>query len=426
MELTAAKYKQTEVGLIPEDWDLVPLGKVFSFHSTSNYSKAQMSENDEVGCIHYGLIHAIPSTQYNLTNGIKYYVTLDQAKYDFVHDGDVIMVDASEDLEGINKSVEVFGVGNHKFISGLHTYLLRDKNGSLADNFRGILLNSRLIKNQMLQLAVGMKVFGVSKTQLVKIKLPLPPTLTEQKAIAQVLSDTDALIQALEKKIVKKKSIKKGVMQKLLEPKEGWEETSLVELAEFKKNRFDDGDWIESEHIISKGVRLIQTGNIGIGGFQDKENKKYISEESFNQLNCKEVLVGDLLVCRLAEPAGRACVMPHIGESKVITSVDVSIFRGDADRVNREFLSQLFTTNNWFQQVMEMVGGTTHKRISRGALGKIKISVPAIEEQNRIAQTLLTMDKEVQSLEQKLSKYQLAKQGLMQQLLTGRIRLVTP
>jgi type I restriction enzyme, S subunit len=232
MELTATKYKQTEVGLIPEDWDLVPFDKVFTFHSTSNYSKAQMSDDDEVGCIHYGLIHAIPNTQYNLKNGIKYYVSSDQAKYDFVRDGDVIMVDASEDLEGVNKSVEVCGIGNKKYISGLHTYLLRDKNGSLADNFRGILLNSQLVKNQMLQLAVGMKVFGVSKTQLIKVKLPLPPTITEQKVIAQVLSDTDALIQALEKKIAKKKHIKKGVMQKLLTPTDDWIESKVASVGQ--------------------------------------------------------------------------------------------------------------------------------------------------------------------------------------------------
>ena len=78
MGLTSTKYKETEVGLIPEDWDLVPLNKVFTFHSTSNYSKAQMSDDGEVGCIHYGLIHEIPDTQYNLKNGIKYYVSSDQ------------------------------------------------------------------------------------------------------------------------------------------------------------------------------------------------------------------------------------------------------------------------------------------------------------------------------------------------------------
>lgn len=211
-----AGYKMTEVGRIPGDWDLIPFDNIFSFHSTSNYSKAEMSNEGDVGCIHYGLIHAIPNSQYNLEDGIKYYVSTEQAKYEFVRDGDVIMVDASEDLEGINKSVEVFGVGNKKFISGLHTYLLRDKNNSLAKNFRGIILSSQVVKNQMLQLAVGMKVFGVSKTQLIKVKLPLPPTLTEQQAIAATLSDMDSEIEDMEIKRDKYKQMKQGMMQELL------------------------------------------------------------------------------------------------------------------------------------------------------------------------------------------------------------------
>ncbi|MCR9289975.1 MAG: restriction endonuclease subunit S [Bacteroidetes bacterium] len=213
-------------------------------------------------------------------------------------------------------------------------------------------------------------------------------------------------------------------MQELLTPNENWKKTCLVELADNRKSQFDDGDWVESEYIIAQGVRLIQTGNIGIGQFKDKGNKKYISEDSFIKLNCKEVLEGDLLICRLAEPAGRACIMPDIGEYKVITSVDVSIFRGNPEAVNRQFLSQLFTTNNWFQKVIEKVGGTTHKRISRGALGKIEIEIPSFIEQKAIAQILNDMDAEITQLESKKAKYQAIKQGMMQELLTGKTRLV--
>ena len=104
-------YVKYEVGEFPEDWVLKNFNDIFSFHSTSNYSKAEMSSEGSVGCIHYGLIHAIPNTHYDLSDGIKFYVTKEQAKYDYVRDGDVIMVDASEDISGVNKSVEVFGVG---------------------------------------------------------------------------------------------------------------------------------------------------------------------------------------------------------------------------------------------------------------------------------------------------------------------------
>ena len=101
----------------------------------------------------------------------------------------------------------------------------------------------------------------------------------------------------------------------------------LIEIAEFQKSNFEDGDWIEAEHITDRGIRLIQTGNIGIGSFVEKDVRKYIYEESFIKLRCKELRVGDILICRLAEPAGRSCIFPNIGEERVITSVDVTIFR---------------------------------------------------------------------------------------------------
>lgn len=198
-----------------EGWEFVPFDKVFSFNSTSNYSKAEMSTEGEVGCMHYGLVHAIPNTLYDLKNGIKYYVTNKQAKYALVRNGDVIMVDASEDIEGINKSVEISGVGNQKVISGLHTYLLRDFNSSFVAKFRGIILNSPFVKKQMHQLAVGMKVFGVSKTQMTKIHLPIPKR-EEQLKIATILSDMDTEIEQLEKQLAKYKEVKQGLMQNLL------------------------------------------------------------------------------------------------------------------------------------------------------------------------------------------------------------------
>ena len=175
--------------------------------------------------------------------------------------------------------------------------------------------------------------------------MALPP-LSEQEAIAEALSDADALIESLDQLIAKKRQIKQGAMQELLTGKRrlpgfsgDWEDRSLFELAGGRKELFDDGDWIESEHITEDGIRLIQTGNIGVGSFIEKGEKKYISEESFGSLRCKEIKQGDLLICRLAEPAGRACVLPELGESKTITSVDVTIFRPPLSVANRVFLA---------------------------------------------------------------------------------------
>ena len=195
-------YKNTEVGVIPNDWDVKTIGKVFTFYSTSNYSKAEMSLFGDVGCVHYGLIHAIENSNYSLSSGIKYYVTKEQAEYEAIQEGDVIMVDASEDLVGLNKSVEVFDLNNKKYIAGLHTFHLRDNNSTYVSTFKGLILNSNSVKKQMLRFAVGMKVFGVSKPQLQNILIPVP-TKEEQVAIATTLSDADDLISGLEKLIAK-------------------------------------------------------------------------------------------------------------------------------------------------------------------------------------------------------------------------------
>ncbi|MCD9621238.1 restriction endonuclease subunit S [Tenacibaculum maritimum] len=417
MELTTKQgFKQTEIGLIPEDWEVVAFDKIGYFLKGKGIKKDEVVSNGNP-CIRYGELYTkydniIKKTFSFISNEIA--STSLKLKY-----GDLLFAGSGEKREEIGKSAVILRSDTY---AGGDIVVFRGRN--IEVSYLGYISNSSPVIKQKSLYGQGDAVVHIYSGGLSKIKFPLPPTLKEQKAIATALSDVDDLIASLEDLIAKKQAIKQGAMQQLLIPKEHWVKTCLVELAENKKSRFDDGDWIESEHIISQGVRLIQTGNIGIGSFLDKGNKKYISEESFNQLNCKEVLTGDLLVCRLAEPAGRACIMPNIGEQKVITSVDVSIFRGNESLVSREFLSQIFTTKSWFNKVLEKVGGTTHKRISRGALGKIEIELPQKKEQDKTAKILSDMDGELEQLETKKAKYQQLKQGMLQELLTGNTRLV--
>ncbi|MEL4890002.1 restriction endonuclease subunit S [Xanthomonas protegens] len=204
----------------------------------------------------------------------------------------------------------------------------------------------------------------------------------------------------------------------------GWQELSLFELADKQKARFDDGDWVEARHITDDGIRLIQTGNIGIGCYVEKDVKKYIFEDSFTSLKCKSLEVGDLLICRLAEPAGRACILPEIGDKRIITSVDVSIFRPDPAKFDRRYLNQYFSTSDWFESVAESVGGTTHKRISRSALGRIKLPIPTDRfEQSAIANALGDVDTLWAAQNALIAKKRAIKQGATQELLTGKRRL---
>ena len=187
-----------------------------------------------------------------------------------------------------------------------------------------------------------------------KIPLALPP-LDEQTAISAFLDDETAKIDTLISKnrllLVRlaeyrtaliTRTVTKGLppeaaKQAGLNPNpplkpsgvewlgdvpEHWETKRISALARPGNGSFIDGDWVESPYITNSGVRLIQTGSIGIGAYRE-QGFRYIDESSFDELHCTEVDPGDVLICRLADPVGRACRAPSLGV-RMITSVDVT------------------------------------------------------------------------------------------------------
>ncbi|PJG57498.1 restriction endonuclease subunit S [Aeromonas cavernicola] len=212
---TPKGYKPSELGDIPEDWEVMTYGEIFTFLSTSTNSRADLSNIGEYGYIHYGDIHtkfnnALDLNEFNLPR-----ISSHLASSSFVENGDVVMADASEDYEGIGKSVEICNVGSKKVVAGLHTFLLRDKNKYMADGYRGYLHCIPAVKNAFDRLATGMKVYGLSKNNLAVVPVPIP-SQKEQTAIATILSDMDNELAALEHKLAKARALKQGMMQQLL------------------------------------------------------------------------------------------------------------------------------------------------------------------------------------------------------------------
>ena len=143
---------------------------------------------------------------------------------------------------------------------------------------------------------------------------------------------------------------------------------------------FADGDWIESKDQSDDGIRLIQTGNVGNGIYLDKgERARFIDTPTFERLHCTEVLPNDILISRLPDPVGRACVIPE-GLGKTITAVDCSIVR-----LNNTMLPEFFVaytlTPLYASQISTSVTGSTRKRISRKNLGQVMLPVPRLELQ---------------------------------------------
>ena len=169
---------------------------------------------------------------------------------------------------------------------------------------------------------------------------------------------------------------------------------------------FTDGDWIESKDQSEEGIRLVQTGNIGEGIYLEKEERaKYISEDTFERLKCTEIFPGDILVSRLPEPVGRACIVPDKSE-RMITAVDCTICRPDETIISKEYLCYFMRSNAYYTRLLGNVTGTTRKRISRKNLGNIELNIPTqdvqravVEQVDRIIKILDSRIKEISLLD---------------------------
>lgn len=209
--------RQTEIGEIPKHWDLVSFGEVFEFLPTATNARADLSRDGDTYYIHYGDIHTRLHEHLNFQINKPPRIPREKCRNAaFLRTGDWIMADASEDFEGVGKSIEVIGLAeNEKAVSGLHTFLLREKKPTFAPGFKGYLGGANFLRRQYLRVMTGMKVYGVSKSALRNLLLPVPP-IDEQTAMVEILDDMNAQISALDAKVEKARQVKRGSMQELL------------------------------------------------------------------------------------------------------------------------------------------------------------------------------------------------------------------
>jgi len=180
-----------------------------------------------------------------------------------------------------------------------------------------------------------------------------------------------------------------------------WPLVSIIDLADV----FNDGDWIERKDQSITGIRLIQTGNIGVGKYLDKpDHARYISEETFNALNCKEVFEGDVLISRLPDPVGRACLAPAI-DTKMITAVDCTIIRFDSAKIIPNYFVSISKTPQYFYGILPYLTGASRKRISRKNLEVVEIPLPPLEVQQAIVDEIEGYQKIIDGARQVVENY---------------------
>jgi type I restriction enzyme S subunit len=210
---------QTRLPGFHGEWQVKTLGELFSFGGGYSASREQLSA--EGHCyLHYGDIHKSSKCFVDVEAEYQDLPKLDiplgrVAPSSLLGHGDVVFVDASEDVEGTTRHVAVVNKKKIPFISGLHTLVAKARSADLTHGYRRYCFQTRAIYRQFLFYAVGMKVFGISKTNIAKVALAVPP-VCEQTAIAEVLADMDGEIAALEARRDKTQALKQAMMQELL------------------------------------------------------------------------------------------------------------------------------------------------------------------------------------------------------------------
>jgi type I restriction enzyme, S subunit len=230
LEQLIAKKRQIKQGAMQElltgkqrlpgfsgEWEVKTFGEVFAYLPTATNSRNDLSEDGEAYYIHYGDIHTKFHNHLDFAATAPPMIEMGRCRNAaLIKNGDWVMADASEDYDGVGKTIEITGLEEgQKAVAGLHTFLLREYSPIFVPGFKRHLGGLKSLHEEYLRVATGMKVYGVSKTALVDLELPVPHP-GEQTAIAEILSDMDAEIAALDSKLAKARQLKQGMVQELL------------------------------------------------------------------------------------------------------------------------------------------------------------------------------------------------------------------
>lgn len=422
-------YKKTKLGWIPEEWSTPTIPEIFQFLKTTSFSRNQMNydENDGVYCIHYGDIHATyqrPILDFNENSEIPKInndVEL-RSNIDLLEDGDLIIADASEDYEGIGTAIELTNLNGKEVLSGLHTFAFRDNKGKTVQGFRSYLFRNPQVKKALKIIATGSKVYGVSKGNLERFRIVLP-TPSEQQKIAKILSTWDTAIDTQEQLIATKQTLKKGLMQALLTGKkrfEGfereWKEFTLNECCSVKGKY---GIGAAAVNFTNDLPRYLRITDINDDGQYSPDNEVCVDDSGWEDYLLAE---GDIVFARTGNTTGKSYLY-NPKDGVLVYAGFLIKFRPKKNVLNPAFLKYYTETKPYWDWIKTMSVRSGQPGINSVEYGKLKLPLPCIGEQQKIASVLRDADKEIELLKWQLTQLQSQKRGLMQRLLTGVIRV---
>lgn len=411
-------YKQSDVGLIPKDWEVKEIGDIchiFGRIGFRGYTVNDIVTEDK------GVITISPSNIVNNTTNFDKCTYISWFKYEEspeikIFNGDILIVKTGST---VGKTAIVNNLRREATINPQIVVLKKIK----IDNFYlGYLAGYKDFQNNISRTIVGGAIPTLSQKQIASYKIPIPPK-EEQKAIAKALSDTDELISSLEKLISKKEAIKQGTMQQLLTGKKRlsgfsgeWEEKSIKDLV---STPVTDGPH-ETPKFLEQGIPFLSVNNL-VNNKIDLTDLRYISKDYdlICSRKCKPQKF-DILLGKAAS-VGKVAIVKDDIDFNIWSPIALIRIREDKLPL---FFYYAFQTKYILSQIELLTNSSSQGNIGMGDIEKLKFKFPFdIKEQQAIAQILSDMDNEIESLKSKLSKTKAIKDGMMSELLTGKTRL---
>lgn len=408
-------FKETEIGKIPVDWEVKSIGDSFIFKNGLNKEKKFFGYGFPI--VNYMDVYRNSGIYNNDIQG-KVFLNSTELKSFEVKKGDVLFTRTSETPEEIGLSAVIL---DEVFKTTFSGFLLRARpTNDLFDlNFCKYCFDNNTVRIQIKSKSTYTTRALTNGRVLSNIQIPLPP-LAEQEKIAEVLSDTDLWIESTEALLAKKRQIKKGAMQKLLSPKQDWEVKKLgdlgftyVGLSGKNKDDFGIGNafYIPFINIIYNtkiDITNFEKINISIGESQNKTAKGDIffntSSETPEEVGMSSILLDDV-------------------ENLYLNSFCFGFrFKHNAN-VDGLFFSYLMRSEYGRKEIFALAQGATRYNLPRSKFLELILKFPPLKTQQEIAEILSSMDLEIESLENRLQKARQIKQGMMQDLLTGKVRL---
>ena len=408
------EYKQTEVGIIPEDWEIIRLKDIGTFSKGCGISRAE-ANSGHIPCVRYGEIY----TSHDIYIKKFYsFISEDIAKCSRqIKKGDILFAASGETKEEIGKCVA--------FVSDCEAYaggdiIIFTPKSKFDSKYLGFILNTSELTKQKASKGQGDAVVHITTESLSELIVPIPSRIDEQQEIAEALSDVDKLIAALDKKIAKKKLIKQAAMQQLLTGKkrlQGFCEKWHTILLANNTIMNSGGTPLSSNPEYYDGdIPFLSISDITDAGKYINKTERCITEKGLNNSSAKMFVKGTIMYAMYAS-LGK-CAISNIS----LTCSQAILGIVPNNEIDSEYLYYYLC---FIEDSVKELGQTgTQSNLSKQLVQNFAVFLPkSITEQQAIAKILSDMDEEILDLERKRDKYKLLKNGMMQKLLTGQIRL---